>query len=337
MRWEPRMLLPVDNPADDIQVLQFKPDVTYAVTQQQNLIGYAERLTGISDQNLGRTSDRPNQPRTARQTVALLDEGNIRGSLDVTTFRDDLTAILRYIWALDSQYSPPQVFYRVTERRPNGLYDSARGFGKMTAKERAGRYDFEIKFATGAHSREARKQSALEIAQLLLTVPIVATNPQAQWKIADKLCKAHEIYDFASMVQKPPELPMPMAPEDEFPKMLQGEIVKVHPLDDHPTHIETHKQAVTMEMRADAPDRDYDAIHQMLYHITEHEEAAVQQAQQQQLMAGLQALGTALAPMMEGQGGAGKGASKAPNAPGQDIGLDALTQGLGGGMERTAM
>ncbi len=333
VRWEPKMLLPLDNPNDDVKVITVPANVDYAIQQQQNLIGYAERLTGLSDMNVGRASDRPNAPRTARQTVALLDEGNIRLNLDIQVLRDDLTAILRYIWALDSQFSPPQVFYRVTESRPNGLYDSARGFGKMTAKERGGRYDFEIKFATGAHSREARKEALIELTTQALAMPLVQTNPNAQWKLMEGLFKAYGIFDWAEYIPMPPELDLPCAPETEFPRMLQGEMVHVHPMDLDDKHIQLHTKDVESEMKAPIEDRDMEAVKMMSYHIKEHMESKAQKEQQQAVQAGMAVIAGLAGNGEEGQGGAGQSqqGQPQPQTPPGDNGAaaQALLQGQG--------
>lgn len=325
-RYEPKMMIPVDDPQRDVNVVNVNPNMNYVLAHQQNLIGFAERVTGINDMNSGRQSDRPNAPRTARQTVALLDEGNIRVNLDLTTLRDDLSKMLRYIWDLDTQYAPPEVFYRVTDRRAKGLFDKNK-FGKMTAKERGGRYDFDIKFATSSHSREARKQALLEMTQIFMTIPLFAQNPNAQWKWINKLCESYGIYNFAEMVQKPPDLPLPMAPEDEWPKILQGDEVHVHPGDNHQVHMDLHTKAIADEMEASPKDRDLAAIRQMMYHIQEHQVGLVQQQKQQQVMAGLNALGSVLGTVIgTAQGGQGGQLNAGENAGGNggDLGLAQL-------------
>ena len=65
------------------------------------MLAYSERVTGVTDQNIGRTQSTPNAPRTARQTLALLEEGDVRASLDLTAIREDWGLILDHFWELE--------------------------------------------------------------------------------------------------------------------------------------------------------------------------------------------------------------------------------------------
>lgn len=289
IRYEPGMVIPSDQPSD-VNVVNVNPNMTYALAHQQNLIGFAERVTGINDMNSGRQSDRPNAPRTARQTIAYLDQGNTRLNLSMTNIRDGLRKLIKYIWELDCQYAPPTKFFRITGKSGAGVLDRQQ-FGKMTPKERAGRYDFDIKFATSSHSKEAKKAALTEFAGIALATPLMQQNLEGQWHLLNEYSNIFNFFDFGRMVPRPPALPQPMHPDDEWQKMIQGEEVEVHPNDDHKLHINVHIKHVAQEMEADPSDKNLDAIRQMYHHIAAHEQGAIQQAQQEAQMQALQQVG----------------------------------------------
>lgn len=279
-RYEPFAAYPTDDPAG-VNVVNMRADLQYSMVKEQAVLGYAERVTGVSDMAMGRTIDRPNAPRTATGQVALLEQGNIRASLDVLMMREDFRKILGRFWALDSEFSPESVFFRVTEEEAAGLFDVRNGGATMTAAERGGRFDFDIRFATSVWSREAKKQQQMTLYQLDLQNPLIATNPRALWMVTREIHRALGDSNFADLVPEPPDLDQPKNPRDEWTRMLQGEDIEVNPLDNDDLHIVDHRRRAT-EASVDQ-ERDDDALNRMAKHLLQH----VQQKQQKKLMQAL--------------------------------------------------
>lgn len=268
LRYEPGTFVELDEPQRDIYAININANLQYPAMQEQRMLGYAERVTGLSDQALGRAIDRPNAPRTARGQLLLNQNESIRLALDVAVLREDFGAIMEHIWLLDSLYSPEKVFFRVTESKANGLFETEKGFGVMTAGERGGKYDFDIKFATSSYSREAEKEKAISLAQIGLATPLVMNNPRAQWFLLDNVFKKHGDDNFARYVPKPPEEDMPMDPEAEWVRMLEGQAVRVSPVDRDDEHIQQHQQQIAGEMKAKQPDKG--AINLAVVHVMDH-------------------------------------------------------------------
>lgn len=280
-RYGPRQIIELDNPNTDARTLDFRMDMQYSTVQEQALLSYAERTTGISDQTLGRAIDRPNAPRTARGQLALISKGDVRLNLDNVTLREHLSRILQRIWLIDSSYADSSVFFRVTEEKANGLFSSTKGLGEMTAEERAGRYDFRIKFATSSMSKEAEREKATILFQSALATPLVQTNPQAQWHLLDQFFKAMGRANFKAIVPEPPPLDIPMNPEEEWIRVLQGEPIHVHWGDVDDDHITQHRQQMEDQLSSREP--DLPAVRQMGEHVIAHiqqKNAKVQYAMQ---------------------------------------------------------
>ncbi len=293
--YEPGTAVPCEDPAS-VNLVEMRADLTYIQAMQQTLKAMAELVTGVSDQTAGLSSDRPNAPRTASGQAMLLQEGNVRASLDMMMLKDDVGRMMDYVWELDREYADTEVFFRVTGEDANGLFDTKNGFGTMTALEREGQYNLSVKFATSIYSREAKKQAILQLYQLAVMNPILMTNPRGLWELLNRLWRAFGEDDFSEIIPQPPETDAPKDPKVEWQDALNGEDLQVNPLDDDAAHLIRHRQDLSDAM-AEPPERaDKQAQKAMAEHIIRHE----QQRRQKMLM---QELVSQVAQQIQARGG----------------------------------
>jgi hypothetical protein len=273
IRLEPGLAIPLDNPATDIKQLTITANMDLATWKEQVLLAYGERLTGMSDMHLGRQSDRPNAPRTGVQTQQLLEEGNVRISLDTKVLREDMKDVLQHFWDLENMFSPPDQFFRVTEEDAGGLFPTNDGGSILTEQDRDGRYDFVLEFANSVYSREAKKQQSLARYQLDLQNPLVVQNPAALWEVTNLAHEALGDPNFKDLVPKPPTPDMPIDPKDEWIKLLHGEEIHVNPMDNDLVHLTRHMKDLQMAEQSrqrEGPTGDPDAIQKMVLHYHDH-------------------------------------------------------------------
>jgi hypothetical protein len=283
MELEPGKAYPTEDPGS-VNVVKLTPNLDFAISRQQDLVAIAERVTGITDQSMGRAIDRPNAPRTAAGQLALIEEGNVRAYLDSTILREDMEGIISDFWDLDCDLVPktqPGLFFRVTEEQANGLFDVKLGGAFMTPKEFGGKYDFKLKFATSIWARQAKKQELLGFAGLAMQNPLIVQNPLALWELTNRVAREFGITDFASMVPRPPAPDRSKDPDEEWTELLEGETIHVNPQDNDQQHIAAHTQQLEDERRN--KDRDEQAIGLMVKHIMEHQ----RQMRQKQMMSAL--------------------------------------------------
>jgi hypothetical protein len=290
---EPGTAIPCEDP-NGAKWLTVQPDYAGLINAMQFLMSIVERLTGISDMALGRTVDRPNAPRTATGQVAMLEAGNTRLKLDRIAFSEDLSVFLFDVWEMVCSMGAPELFFRVTEEDAGGLLQTSGGFAKITAEERAGRFDFRLKFATSPWAKAARDERTLQRYQLDLGNPLIATNPQALWSITNEVHKALGDESFEQMVPPPPELDVPKNARLEWALMQQGEEAPVHPLDNDQQHLMEHEQQLVTAQQGEY--RDEDAEVKLLVHIRAHREQLVQK------QAAMQIAGQMMQAMAAGMG-----------------------------------
>lgn len=303
---EPGKIYWSDDPSS-VKQMEMNSRLEFAVVAGQNLLAVAERLEGISDQNLSRSLSQPNAPRTFRGQALLLGQGDLRNTLEMLFMGDDWSKILDHIKMLMDTFGPEQEEFRVTEEEASGQFETHHGFATITAKERSGKYDFRFKFATSSQSREARKERMIAWLQVAAPMPIFVQNPNLQKEVLKVAARELQLEGLLPSLAALPDVNLPVNPQTEWAQALQGIDPQVHPADNDDEHLEDHKQRIAEHMTLPEDQRDMDAAHRMIAHIFRHEEQverkmevlAMAQAQAQ-VTGTLQAAGL----LPEGQGGA---------------------------------
>jgi len=350
-RLTPGTMIPTEDPGG-VNVISLRPNLEYAVMRNQDILSIGERTTGITDQSMGRSIDRPNAPRTATGQLALIEEGNVRAYLDATILREDIEQIIDDIWMLDSdlaQKEDPGVWFRVTESEAEGPagFDVERGGAYMTAQEFGGQYDFRLKLAVSAYSREAQAQKVITLYDRAMLNPVVATNPAAMWAVLNRLAEALGVDNFEALVPAPPQPDLPKTPDQEWNEMLEGnDQVLPNPQDNDQLHLIEHGKQLS-QSRND-PNADVQARQLLIKHIMQtREQMASKQAMQaltQQLIQSIQPEGGPGAPNLQqllggvAQGGVPgiPGGGMPGGAPGPAAGPSQQPPGVPPGMPQPA-
>ena len=237
---EPGLFIPMDDPSRDLKEFKIGADLQAATWKEQTILKYGESLTGLSDMQLGRQPDRPNAPRTAAQTHMLLEEGNVRISLDTKVLQEDMAQVLQHFWELEYMFTPPQTFFRVTEEDAGGLFEVNNGASMLSIEDRDGRYDFRLKFANSVWSKQVKQQQALARYQLDLQNPLIVQNPRALWSVTRDAHEALGDPNFADLVAEPPAPDLSVDPKEEWVRIQEGEEVHVNPMDNDQLHMMRH-------------------------------------------------------------------------------------------------
>jgi hypothetical protein len=295
LRYEPGQRIPTDNPATDFKQVEIRTDIAAVQWKEETVLGYVERVTSQSDMSMGRASDRPNAPRTARQTVALLQEGNIGQSLYTKILAEDMSDILRHFWELEYWFAPKRQFFRVTEDDADGLFEVKDGGSWIQKEDRDGRFDFKLKFADSYWSREAEKERVLARYQIDVQNPLIISNPQALWLVTNQVHEALGDSNFGAIVPRPPAPDQPVDPKEEWNRLLQGEDIAVNPQDNDELHLIRHMRDIKDAEADEEPDKD--ALSKLKVHyvqqIQQLEQKKIVQALAEQAASAIQRLGAA--------------------------------------------
>ncbi len=291
-----------------------------------------EMLTGITAGVMGRSQDQPNAPRTLGGQRLQAGSADIRLALDMRMLSESLKEFLTWVWDLWRMFGSEEQFFRVAEGDAQGLFEHGEvegGFAKLGAKEREGNYDFTLDFADDLQVREGKKQEMIALAGAVAAFPLVQTNMVVQYRMLVDMFDAFGL-DFTKYSPEPPPPFLPLLPEEEWNKALQGEEISVHPNDDDQAHIDAHESRLLAMYSGNPEDRDHDAMGKMITHIQQHQEQMLMKQQMQELVSGITGMMQAAQGVTPGQPGQVPGMPMQPGAGGQVDPMQALLAGLQG-------
>lgn len=243
------------------------------VLLMNQLLSFAERLSAVTDPQLGRQSSQPNAPRTLGQQQILQGESNTLLLLGIRLERESMRELLQRIWDMDKRWLPKPFFFRVTEEDPGDV---------LTEEDMMGEYDFDIGPVTMVSNRSQRMQETMQLLTILLQMKLPAPLALLVRKIAVKL--GHP--DVAKLIPDMAEMQPPSTPEEEHARLAQGEAVHVHPQDNHPGHIAEHEDyaarieasviALPNGTQIEAESLNPGVVGRIRAHIAEHQQAMKQ-------------------------------------------------------------
>lgn len=233
-RYEPWMMVPTNDPKNDVyfpttQGVNMSP---YVALMPQ-LLAMAERVTGLTETQLGRQFSGPNAPRTYGQQAMLQAESNQRVFLDLQLEREAFSELLSRIWEADKRWiTKPQIF-RVVEEDIT-----------MSEDDFQGDYDFDIGPPTSQANRQQAQQDLLQIYTLAMQNPLSMQNPAIILALSRKILEKYGYPDIAMLLPDPEQMMPPISAELENTMMMQGQDVDPHPADNHIEHIAKHQSAL---------------------------------------------------------------------------------------------
>lgn len=187
---EPGKLFPVDS-VGDVQLATLPSSTAWGEREEMALLGYLERLLGISDFNVGRQIDRMNAPKTATATLALIQEGNVRLDLIVKRVQHAFKAFLSQILQLYQQYIPPGKVIRIFG--PDG-HDT---FLPVTREDIRGRFDFTLLGTSASANKLLERDTSVELYLALRDDPLLdpAVNPEGAFELRRRVLRSYDLAD----------------------------------------------------------------------------------------------------------------------------------------------
>ena len=227
---EPGALIPVDNPQTDVFFPNIGNRTVFGFQEEAALQSMVERLTSISDLNLGVVGGQ-GATRTATGARALMSE--MSSNLDVYLRR------LNHGWA----GALCKLFDMLQLRIPQGLAFRLTGnkgaevFRKInSAKDIQGDFDLEVSPNSATSNQAIQEAKSAEILQLVsnpLAIQLGIITPAQFYNAMENYLKARGVKDYAKYVNRPQGPLRVLSPEEEANRILRGMPVQVTPEMDH--------------------------------------------------------------------------------------------------------
>ncbi len=223
----PGALIPVDNPQSDVFFPNLGIKTTFGFQEHDALMNQVERLTSVSELNLGMQSDTQGAARTATGARALLGEASNNLSIYISRMNRGWKRALRYTFEMLQQRIPPGFQFRI-------LGDDGNSYWKKieTREELAGMYDFEL----DANSANSNKQILLEQANMIyqmtsdpINLQLGIVTPANRYEALINLLKTNGVKSVAKYTTKPQNYNIQLSPLEVLDRVLAGIDVPLNP------------------------------------------------------------------------------------------------------------
>jgi hypothetical protein len=229
MPLEPGVLIPLDNPTQDVFFPQLGNRGAFNQQEEAMLYNYIERFTSISDISLGIVGGQ-GAARTATGARALLGESS--ANLDVYLRR------MNRGWKRALTY----LFHSLQERLPAGFQFRVLGDdGALyweTVKDRmqiAGSYDFELEPNSSNSNKAIQQEQASAVLQTIANpffIQLGIVTPQNIFQAMKTKLQVDGIRDWARYITKPVNQMLVYTPEELANAVLHGIPLKLGPEQD---------------------------------------------------------------------------------------------------------
>lgn len=230
---------PLPNPQQNI----YFPEINIPTEKLLNAITmvmeFIERLTGASAYVMGKESEIVGGSGTATRTNAIVGAAGQRHAIPINRMRLGAARILTQHLDLVQKNIPPGLESRVLGEKGEPVFEA----NELTAEGIRGEFDAYLLPDESLGSKEAERQLAQMLYQLLIQNLIVSSDPTKIYKITADLLKAYG-KDPESYLGVAPDVKQTDRPEDENTLIIQGQFasVKASVLDNPIEHILKHTE-----------------------------------------------------------------------------------------------
>ncbi|MBU2052393.1 hypothetical protein KKH13_04285 [Patescibacteria group bacterium] len=237
MAVEPWVFLPMADPEGDVKIITVNPNFQVGLQMEMFLMQLARDLIGVSEQSYGRP---PKRARGVYDTLALMQESNIRFDYIIEQWAESLSRVFSIWWDMEQQFAPADV--TVTVPGVGGVD----GFVKAPPKKDLAKCQFAVRFEVNpsALNPSLQKQSQ-QLLLSTLTSPVMLQLGMVDrgniYNAMEDFITAMGRHDVSRYVNRPPEaIAKRYSPDAEWLALLNGEEIRVSSMDDDEAHLTDH-------------------------------------------------------------------------------------------------
>jgi hypothetical protein len=197
---EPGTFNPVDDPINDVRVLQIPYLSSFGNQEEDRLIAYTEKVLNLSDIQLGRAPQHVGVFRTASGSNDMASETNIQLEIHFDRLARTLSRLLQALFTLSRERMPEKLYYRITGETGDPI------FGEVSRDSLKGQYDFEINIDILGDSRTQAKQDATMLMQMMINPAFTQTGvvtPDNLYNLAKNFLMKNKIRRVGNFITAP--------------------------------------------------------------------------------------------------------------------------------------
>lgn len=243
IRLEPGMGYPLDDPQSDINFPRFSNSTAWGFQEENNIVGWSEKLTSITSMNSGIPSQRVGASRTASGMSALLNEANVNLDVMLGRFKLGYAELLQGLLADMQERMPNDLQVRV-QGKDGSLQLNSNGqpiILKPTRMDIAGKVDFFLLANSYTSNREQEKQNSIVLSQLLFNPILLQTGivqPINIYNTMKNVLEKHNVMGINNFITEPQAIMPPLPLYDEIAAITQGLVPRIVWHDNHQAKLE---------------------------------------------------------------------------------------------------
>lgn len=215
----PGSFIPVDNPSSDVFIPNLGNRTAFGFQEEASLQNQIDRLTSISELNLGLLSAQ-GAARTATGARAILGESNANLDIFIQRMNRGWKRALVYLFHMAQQNMPAGLQFRVLGDDGNSYWQRIEN-----REELKGMYDFELE----PNSVNSNKQVQIEVSDIVLQMTgnpldlqLGLVSTRNRYEALKNSMAQRGIKDFSRFLTKPANVPVVFTPEEVCNRILHG-------------------------------------------------------------------------------------------------------------------
>jgi hypothetical protein len=233
---EPGLWVPVDD-INDAKWVSISNNVMVSFQEERMLMELLEKVLSVGSYQSGQESDTNRSRSTARGTLAIIQQGEIRFAILGKRVQAPISRVLNKILHQYQDKMPPGLAGRVLGGNGEQLFPDG-----IAPEDLAGNYDSYLVLDSTGGSKQADRQIRESIYLNFSQNPLVMQNMPGFWQLSADTLKATGLYDDVEQIlgAKPVQNPLSKNVADENYLMMQGQKVEPSPTDNVIEHLMGH-------------------------------------------------------------------------------------------------
>lgn len=198
---EPGLWIPVDD-VNDAKWIVVPNNVMVSFQEEKMLMELIEKITSVGAYQSGQESDIIRSRATARGTMAIIQQGEVRFNILARRVQNTIARGLNKVLRQYQEKIPPGLATRVLGPDGEQLFPE-----NISPEDLAGNYDSYLVMDSTGGSKDVDRQVKVAAYQNLATNPFVMQNPEGFWELTAQTAKALGIEDVETIIGEKPKKP----------------------------------------------------------------------------------------------------------------------------------
>lgn len=232
---QPGIWLPLDD-INDAKWIVVPNNVMVSFQEERMIMELIEKITSVGAYQSGQESDVIRSRATARGTMAIIQQGEVRFNVLGKRIQASLVRALNKVLRQYQEKIPPGLATRVLGPDGEELFPE-----NIAPEDLAGNYDSYMVMDSTGGDKSADRQVKMTAYELLMQNPLVANNPAGIWQLTSEVGKALGLDNVEEIIGPKPEgMVVTRTVQEENYLAMQGRPIKTSDTDNVMEHLMGH-------------------------------------------------------------------------------------------------